>query len=556
MGWCDMLSPSSSLILRLMAMYVLASAQTGPGSVIPIEVDNTNCGKTYMEALVPQIFPDFGRAMMKGPQWSFVVNDGGEQISMALDQASENGYELRKVDGKLVIRAYFTAKGLQIFEKPLKTQSLYLADLQLKNDLSSVAILIHVVMICVPDPVVCSKTELVIHIPKFTGSLVRMTVGTRTYLPSRHYPDLEIQQGFDETRISVLFSSPLVEEKYCEDVHNASSRQNALPETKMTFDVRGAEFSMTIEPVCQCNMVPLCKDGYMDVDVSAGSTVPVLNLSTVQLRDPSCRPAGVSAGGLQYRIPLDSCGTTVKMLNGQLVYENEIVAVKRIQGGITRDAEFRLTVVCYFNGSADPLLTIQMNTKAPPPPVLEQGEIQVVLLAYPDVQYSRPYGTQDYPILKYLQEPLYLEVQVLNRQDPNIKLALNDCWATASPDPSTAPRWDVIVDGCEYEEDNYKTVQHPMSRFPTVQFLNHYRRFEVKMFTFVSEGNQLTDSVYFHCSTLICASQRPDSALCSRSCPSGFQGRRRRGLRDQSSPFVSEVLMSLPGPVTVQNALH
>lgn len=59
---------------------------------------------------------------------------------------------------------------------------------------------------------------------------------------------------------------------------------------------------------------------------------------------------------------------------------------------------------------------------------------------------SYEYFYQDFPVVKYLREPLYFEV-ALDSSDPNLELVLENCWATAHEDRASTPSWDIIVDG-------------------------------------------------------------------------------------------------------------
>ncbi|MBN3292999.1 ZP2 protein, partial [Polypterus senegalus] len=154
-----------------------------------------------------------------------------------------------------------------------------------------------------------------------------------------------------------------------------------------------------------------------------------------------------------------------------------------------------LTVLCYYDDRADRNLSLTVLTNAPPAPAINKGNLTVVLRAYPDEMYRVAYRDQDYPVVKYLRDPIYLEVQVLNRQDPNIELVLENCWATASPNPISLPRWAVIAAGCAYGGDDYPTVMHLMSDFTGIQFPSHYKRFDVKAFAFVSSGAALSSVV-------------------------------------------------------------
>lgn len=67
-----------------------------------------------------------------------------------------------------------------------------------------------------------------------------------------------------------------------------------------------------------------------------------------------------------------------------------------------------------------------------------------------DIAYSSFYTSADYPITKVLREPIYIQVNIMERSDPNIILNLEHCWATSTPSPHNLPQWDLLVDGYKY----------------------------------------------------------------------------------------------------------
>lgn len=124
--------------------------------------------------------------------------------------------------------------------------------------------------------------------------------------------------------------------------------------------------------------------------------------------------------------------------------------------------------------------------------------------------YSSFYAPSDYPVTKVLREPVYVEVRILERSDPNIILNLEHCWATSNPAPNSLPQWDLLINGyikainylftstvfctkdgpfvaprCPYHDDNYLTRVVPVDGSSGLQYPTHHKRFVVKMFTFV-----------------------------------------------------------------------
>lgn len=57
------------------------------------------------------------------------------------------------------------------------------------------------------------------------------------------------------------------------------------------------------------------------------------------------------------------------------------------------------------------------------------------------------YSELDYPIRKVLRDPVYVEVAMLGRTDPNLVLTLGRCWATLGPYANSYPQWDFLNDG-------------------------------------------------------------------------------------------------------------
>ena len=64
-----------------------------------------------------------------------------------------------------------------------------------------------------------------------------------------------------------------------------------------------------------------------------------------------------------------------------------------------------------------------------------------------DVAYSSYYTDADYSVTKVLRDPVYVEVQLLEKTDPMLVLTLGRCWTTASPNPHSLPQWDILIDG-------------------------------------------------------------------------------------------------------------
>ncbi|NWR09064.1 ZP4 protein, partial [Paradoxornis webbianus] len=294
-------------------------------------------------------------------------------------------------------------------------------------------------------------------------------------------------------------------------------------------------------------------DGQFSIAVSRYVTLPPVALDSVQLasgHSTGCVPVLTNNAFVVYQFPLSACGTTFQMIGDQAIYENELVASRDVKtgslGSVTRDSIFRLHVQCSYSigGSSIPL-SVQVFTLPPLPAVFQPGPLSLELRVASDGSYTSYYTDSDYPVVKTLRDPVYAEVKILQRTDPDLILVLHHCWATPSTKPQQQLQWPILVDGFTYAGDNYQTQLMPPSFTSGLLFPSHYQRFTLYTFTFVDSTSQekLSGLVYLHCSASVC--HRSVKEPCITTCPS-----RVRGKRSSEHPFQEDTShVSSKGPV-------
>ncbi|KAI9544726.1 hypothetical protein NQZ68_001604 [Dissostichus eleginoides] len=284
--------------------------------------------------------------------------------------------------------------------------------------------------------------------------------------------------------------------------------------------------------------VQCTRDGQFVVVVAQDATVPKIDVDSVSLletNDPSCNPVGVTSAFAIFQFPVTACGTILKEEEVFVVYENHMSSSYEVgigpRGSITRDSHFELLFQCKYSGTSVEAIVMEVNSVPPPVSVAAAGPLRVVLqlgngqcysmgCVEEAVAYTSFYGPADYPLTKVLREPVYVEVSILERSDPNIILNLEHCWATSTPNPQGFPQWDLLVDGCPYFDDRYLTTVVPVDGSSGLPYPTHHKRFIVQMFTFVNQNNISThkDMVFLHCTTAVCYPSSTNSCqqLCHR----------------------------------------
>ncbi|NXS33838.1 ZP1 protein, partial [Pomatostomus ruficeps] len=298
-------------------------------------------------------------------------------------------------------------------------------------------------------------------------------------------------------------------------------------------------------------------EGYFVLVVPRGMVAPPYNLDSVRLASSQagCEPLHVSEAFVMFRFPVTHCGTTVQVIEDQLIYENQLITSIDVQGSprgsITRDSVYILRARCIYNASE--LLPLGVEVAQPPTaaPVAMPGPLGLQLRIATDESYSSYHSSGDFPLVRVLRDPIYVEVRLLQKTDPNLVLVLHHCWASPGSHATSQPQWPILVDGCPFQGDNYKTRLIPVGpASPEVPFPSHYQRFVISTFAFVEPPRMavLEGEVYISCSASVCHLAQPEP--CRPSCQLGVPSRARRSPRvrtgDREGTVTSQGCVIIP----------
>ncbi|XP_051881383.1 zona pellucida protein AX 1 [Pristis pectinata] len=324
-------------------------------------------------------------------------------------------------------------------------------------------------------------------------------------------------------------------------------KDNKSLEVLMNFSV-SCSFSTTDFITCFPN-------GRMVITAMNLGTQLGMDTNKLMLKDPTCK-AKESEFQAVFEFSAESCGTTRRFEKDYMIYENEVAYMGAKS---TEEPTYRLAISCRYpiNDSVHLQFEHQLN----PLPVVVPGFGPIILdmqLAK-DKSYATLYKEDEYPVVKYLADPLYFEVQLLHNEDPQIELFLQSCWATGSPERDGIPQWPIIVQSCEYEADPRMTIFHPVLRNERVRYPSHMKRFEVETFAFtLGDLNILLGEVYFHCSVVLCKKDPINKLLCPGKCVPRKQrmGRSVDGEHHLEGSVSSGAVLILAELPTVENEMR
>ncbi|NWW11017.1 ZP2 protein, partial [Oreocharis arfaki] len=211
-----------------------------------------------------------------------------------------------------------------------------------------------------------------------------------------------------------------------------------------------------------------------------------LDTALLVLRDRQCKPSLVTEKTATFKFNVNTCGTSRKFNSTTMTYENEVLYFR--PGNDT--PTYQLKFLCSY--AVEQTVDVRYESKKNPPPSIKPGLgcLALSLKLFKDKYYSKPYQESEYPVVKYLREALYFEVELLHPKDARLDLNLDDCWATNSQSQDSFPQWHILTHGCENNKDSYRTAFHKVNYSLRVKFPQHLKRFEVRMFAFV-QGTSL-----------------------------------------------------------------
>ncbi|KAI4802515.1 hypothetical protein KUCAC02_020348 [Chaenocephalus aceratus] len=242
----------------------------------------------------------------------------------------------------------------------------------------------------------------------------------------------------------------------------------------------------------------------------------------ITLENPACGPTYSNDQYAYFVFTANSCGTTRKFLPNMMLYENEISITDELELrklSQSKEPEFELKVFCYYDINTNQAIGFNTRPRRSEPYADDaRGEMQVEMRVALDDSYSAFHRVEDDPITKYLQQPLYFEVELMGSYNPKVSLELAHCWVTLEEDKMSLPQWDLIVNGCANSRDPHPVIFHSVLSKGRVHYPSNFKRFEVPMFAFAEDKDNLNRQVFVHCEVVICDVRNPVDAACNVQC--------------------------------------
>ncbi|KFO69608.1 Zona pellucida sperm-binding protein 2, partial [Cuculus canorus] len=443
---------------------------------------NSNLTARIMNVTVGTFLPDVD-----------LVNLTIEGATVAVSEAVQHGYLIYQIRYANGSKSY----GIQVlFDAPSIKKEYMRADMRAYTLNVTLGFLIHPTSEIFNVPVISVSTVKDAVLPSARGFCDRrnlhliMTHGNvdQNWLPfisdwhltpedAQKY-NYSLKDNGTHLAISVPFLSPHVNYEVFRTSGIKASLHLTLKDGMTLANRKDFSISCRISPL---ELIQCLPNGTVVITAVKLVGIADLDTSLFVLRDRQCKPSLVTENTATFKFNVNTCGTSRKFNSAAMTYENDVLYFRP---GNDKPI-YQLKFACSY--AIKQTVDVRYESKKNPPPSIKPGfgSLALSLKLFKEKSYSHPYQELEYPVVKYLREALYFEVELLQPEDARLELNLDDCWATNSQSQDSLPQWPIIINGCENSEDSYRTIFHKVNYSPRVKQPQRLKRFEVKMFTFL-----------------------------------------------------------------------
>ncbi|XP_065154719.1 zona pellucida glycoprotein 3d tandem duplicate 1 [Paramisgurnus dabryanus] len=212
--------------------------------------------------------------------------------------------------------------------------------------------------------------------------------------------------------------------------------------------------------------------GYSKVSVRVNRKLLGFRSSPASFYLGTCSSSRSDNSFIYFHYDLNQCGSSLTMMNGQIMYSNTIQYIPEPQGTVIRAVPLTLNVQCLYN-------RFHYSYKMGYLPVIREHMFRKSFES--SVKFTISVCNERWEILGenesfMLGEPMYFEVSAARIFEEE-RVFIDSCYATASKDPNSTPKHSVIHNyGCM--EDSRRDAS--LSRF--IQRESNFIRFSVDAF--------------------------------------------------------------------------
>ena len=168
----------------------------------------------------------------------------------------------------------------------------------------------------------------------------------------------------------------------------------------------------------------------------------------ISLNDPSCLAKDLNGTHYVLESPIKKCGTEFYKAKNAFVYKNTVRERYHGNGLISRLHEVRIPFKCYYAvmGSTSAISLNATRKKISMKASDKEGDLNLGLSVFKDIDYHKPYGDQDFPVGVSVSQRIFMQLEVAS-PDKRLTVAAHRCHATPDQNANNSIFYDIIAEG-------------------------------------------------------------------------------------------------------------